>query len=63
MTLIFSLKRPDIFSIGDLGLRNAVAKLYNVDKKDFKKMGEISKKWKPYRSLACRYLWMSLDNV
>lgn len=63
MTLIFSLKRPDIFSVGDLGLCNAVAKLYNVDRNDKKKIEKISQKWKPHRSLACRYLWMSLDNV
>ena len=62
MFLIFSLHRSDIFSVGDLGLRNAVSKLYKVRKDDFKKIEKISERWKPFRSFACRYLWESVDN-
>lgn len=62
MLLIFSLARPDVFSIGDLGLRSAVSKLYGVDREDRVKILKISEQWSPYRSLACRYLWKSLDN-
>lgn len=62
MFLIFSLQRPDIFSVGDLGLRSAVAKLYKVKKDNFKKIEKISECWKPFRSFACRYLWRSLEN-
>lgn len=62
MTLIFSLNRPDIFALGDLGLCTAVSRLYNVDRKDKKKIEIISKKWSPYRSYACLYLWRSLEN-
>lgn len=62
MFLMFSLGREDVFSLGDLGLRNAVADLYHIDRKDFQKIERISQKWKPYRSLACRYLWKSLEN-
>ncbi len=62
MVLIFFLKRPDVFSLGDLGLRTAVAKLYNVDRNDLKKIAKISQNWSPHRSLASRYLWKSLDN-
>lgn len=62
MFLMFSLGREDVFSMGDLGLRNAVARLYNVDRDDIQKIEKISLKWKPYRSLASRYLWKSLDN-
>jgi DNA-3-methyladenine glycosylase II len=62
MILIFSLARPDVFSLGDLGLRNAVSKLYNVDRDDVKRIEEISLIWKPMRSTASRYLWRSLDN-
>lgn len=61
MILIFTLNRPDVFSMGDLGLRNAVSRLYNVDRNDLARIEEISKGWKPYRSLASRYLWKSLD--
>ena len=60
MTLIFTLKREDVFSIGDAGLRRAIKKLYNIEKeKDILKLSET---WKPKRSYACWYLWRSLEN-
>lgn len=62
MLLIFTLQRPDVFSMGDIGLRNTIAKLYKVNRDDLKKIKKISDQWRPYRSLACRYLWKSLDN-
>jgi len=62
MILIFSLGRPDIFSTGDLGLRTAVSKLYDVDREDLKKIEKISQNWRPFRSTASRLLWKSLDN-
>ncbi len=62
MILIFSLNRPDVFSLGDLGICTAVSRLYNVDRKNIKKIEKISLKWSPYRSIACWYLWRSLDN-
>ncbi len=61
MTLIFSLNRPDVFALGDLGLCTAVSRLYNVDRRDKKKIEIISQKWSPYRSYACWYLWRSLE--
>lgn len=63
MFLMFSLKRPDIFSIGDLGVRTAISRLYSVDRNDHAKILEISINWQPYRTFACRYLWSSLDNT
>lgn len=63
MILMFTLGRQDVFSLGDLGLRNAIAKLYKVNRDDLKKLEKISDKWRPYRTIAARYLWMSLDNV
>lgn len=62
MILIFHLQRPDVFSLGDLGLRTAVSKLYKVDRNNLKKIAKISEKWSPHRSIASRYLWKSLDN-
>ncbi len=62
MILIFDLRRPDVFSLGDLGLRTAVSKLYGVNRDNLKKIEKISLRWKPYRSLACRLLWRSLDS-
>lgn len=63
MLLIFSLGRPDIFSVGDLGLRNAVARHYGVDREDRDAIREIASRWSPWRSVACHYLWKSLDNT
>lgn len=63
MIMMFTLHRPDVFSIGDMGLKNAVANLYGVDKQDTEKILEISKKWSPFRTVACLYLWESLDNA
>lgn len=61
MILIFSLRRPDVFSVGDLGLRTAVSKLYKIEREDRAKIEELAKKWSPYRSLAARLLWKSLE--
>lgn len=62
MYLIFSLGRPDVFAPDDLGLRNAIAKLYplpaNPRRTDFE---AIADRWKPYRSIASWYLWRSLE--
>ena len=62
MFLMFALRREDVFSYGDLGLRNAMQKLYKLRQHPTSKQAEkISAKWKPYRTWACRYLWKSLD--
>ncbi len=61
MILIFNLKRPDIFSAGDFGLRRAIRLLYGITNE--KEILKLSEKWKPNRSLACWYLWQSLDNI
>jgi len=62
MFLMFTLLRVDIFSAGDLGLQNAMIKLYKLDKPTKEKLLEISAKWSPHRTLASRILWKSLDN-
>ncbi len=61
MILIFHLQRPDVFSLGDLGLRSAVAELYGVDRENLKVIGKITERWKPYRSVASLYLWQWRD--
>ena len=60
MTLIFTLKREDVFSLGDAGLRRAIKNLYKIEKD--KDIIKLSEKWKPKRSFACWYLWRSLEN-
>jgi DNA-3-methyladenine glycosylase II len=62
MFLMSCLKRMDIFSLGDAGLRNAVSLLYNIEKNDLDKIQLITKNWRPFRSVASCYLWNALDN-
>ena len=61
MFLMSALGRPDIFSHGDLGLKNAVKKLYDLTEYDPIKAEEIVIKWSPYRTIAARILWKSLE--
>lgn len=63
MFLMFSLRRPDVFSFGDLGLRNAMIRAYRLREPiSMERIRRITARWMPYRSLAARYLWASLDN-
>ncbi|MBK7559284.1 MAG: DNA-3-methyladenine glycosylase 2 family protein [Chitinophagaceae bacterium] len=61
MVLMFTLGREDVFALDDLGIQQAICKLYKIDAADKKAMKEkmlaVSKKWSPYRTYACRYLW------
>lgn len=63
MFLIFRLLRPDVLPVGDLGIVTAVKKAYALRKtptpERLRRIGEV---WRPYRSVACWYLWRSLDN-
>lgn len=61
MVLIFSLGRVDVFSVGDLGLRTAVANLYGIDREDTQRIEKVAQQWKPFRSIASCYLWKSLE--
>jgi DNA-3-methyladenine glycosylase II len=63
MFLMFALARPDVFSVKDQGLRNAMTRLYGLKNPSDDKLLKISKKWSPYRTYACRILWESLDNA
>jgi DNA-3-methyladenine glycosylase II len=65
MLQMFALDQPDVFSEGDLGVQNAMRKLYGLEETGRalqKRMLVIAESWRPYRSLACKYLWQSLDN-
>ncbi|MDO7886404.1 DNA-3-methyladenine glycosylase family protein [Hymenobacter cheonanensis] len=64
MLQMFALDQPDVFSEGDLGIQNAMRKLYGLEETGralHKKMLLLAEPWRPYRSLACKYLWRSLD--
>jgi DNA-3-methyladenine glycosylase II len=57
MQLLFSLGRPDVFPVGDLGIRKGMAALFDVDREDRAEMVGIARRWAPYRSYASLYLW------
>lgn len=61
MFLMFSLGRQNIFSHGDLGLRKAIEKIYNLKDPKKEKIERLTQKWSPYRTWACRILWSSHD--
>ncbi len=62
MFLMFTLGRPDIFSTRDLGLQNAIIKLYKLkEKPTTNELLIISEKWSPHRTFASRILWKSLE--
>jgi DNA-3-methyladenine glycosylase II len=63
MFLMFHLGRPDVLPVGDLGIRKAIQTQYGLQ--DLPKPAEmetIAEAWRPHRTLACLYLWESLDN-
>jgi DNA-3-methyladenine glycosylase II len=62
MFLIFSLQRPNVLPTGDYGVQMAIRKFYKKRKLPKPKdMEKIARAWEPYRSLACWYMWRSLD--
>jgi DNA-3-methyladenine glycosylase II len=64
MFLIFHLGRPDVLPVGDLGIRRAVEGLYGLSELPSPaELEGIAEPWRPHRSLACLYLWRSLDNA
>jgi DNA-3-methyladenine glycosylase II len=64
MFLMFHLGRPDILPVGDQGIRRAVQVQYRMRKlPDPKRLERVARPWRPYRTLACLYLWSSLDNT
>ena len=63
MFLMFRLRRPDVLPVDDLGIVTAIQRLYGLRKRPkadrIRKIGEA---WRPYRTVACWYLWRSLEN-
>ncbi len=66
MLLIFSLGREDVFAVDDLGIQQAMERLFNLDATNKKLLKEnmltLSEPWKPYRSYACLHLWRWKDD-
>ena len=61
MFLMFTVGRIDVFAPDDVGLRNAIEKWYGVEERmKRKELDAFAERWKPYRTIASRYLWRSL---
>lgn len=67
MVLMFNLNRDDVFPKDDLGIQTGMKDLYKIRHKNkkelYSKMDAIAESWRPYRSLACYYLWRHKDSV
>jgi len=66
MLLMFALERPDVFPVDDLGIQNAMKRHYGLEEtgKALKlRMQDLAENWRPYRTIASKYLWQSLDNT
>lgn len=66
MILMFTLEREDVFPSGDLGIQQAMQKLYDIEGKGkvlIAQMDKLAEPWRPYRSIACRYLWRWKDQL
>ena len=64
MFLIFRLQRPDVLPLGDLGILKAVQRAYGLRAVPSpQRLTRLGENWRPYRSVACWYLWASLDNA
>jgi DNA-3-methyladenine glycosylase II len=62
MFLLFGLGRPDVWAVGDYGIKVAVKTQFNLRKMpDAVRLTKIARPWEPYRSVASWYLWRSLD--
>lgn len=62
MILIFTLLRPNVFPIGDIGMIRGIEKTYNSGvKMSNDELYAISEKWKPWRTVACCYMWRTVD--
>jgi DNA-3-methyladenine glycosylase II len=63
MFLMFQLERPDVLPVGDLGIRRAIERAYGLNELPSPaEIERLAEPWRPYRTLACRYLWASLRN-
>ncbi|QQZ08691.1 DNA-3-methyladenine glycosylase family protein [Heyndrickxia vini] len=62
--LMFGLGRPNLFPLADIGIQNAIKKLFNLEKKPtYEEMENFSQEWHPYLSYASLYLWRSIETA
>jgi DNA-3-methyladenine glycosylase II len=64
MFLMFQLERPDVLAVGDLGIRRAAQRAYGLEAPPTAaELTALAEPWRPWRTIACRILWRSLDNA
>jgi len=64
MFLMFTLHRPDVLPVGDLGVRNAARDAYGLAAPPGPdELERLAEPWRPHRTRASLYLWRSLDNT
>ena len=64
MFLMFTLHRPDVLAVGDLGVRNATMRAYDLPAPPKPaELEALAEPWRPHRTRACLYLWRSLENT
>jgi DNA-3-methyladenine glycosylase II len=66
MLLMFTIGRPDILPVDDLGIQQAMIRLFNLDANDKQLKNNMiarAEVWRPYRTIACRYLWRWKDTI
>lgn len=64
MFLLFVLERPDILPLGDLAVRRGIEQLYGDGTEMTRaEMREIAERWRPYRSVATRYIWAEYESA
>lgn len=65
MLLMFTLARPDIFPVDDLGIQQGMQRLFKIEEQNPRllkiRMTELAEPWRPWRTVACRYLWRWKD--
>jgi DNA-3-methyladenine glycosylase II len=60
---MFALRRPNVLPTGDLGIRNAIRKAYSLDRAPSPaEIEALAERWRPYCTVACWYLWRSLES-
>lgn len=63
MFMMFGLNRPDVLPVGDLGVRKGVRTYFELDElPDADEMIELAEPWRPFRSVACWYMWRIAEN-
>ncbi len=61
MLLIFTLRRPDVLPLNDLGIRKGFAQIYGTELPSFKELEAKGEQWRPYRSVASWYCWRATE--